>query len=156
MNLSANTLRDKRHIFEYKRPTKNSSQSPKSIFFVKIPKVTREDLLLPEASTIKDCISNKKATSEIRIRTRILVKAQDSCKIKCIDPVKQFKIPDVDSAQSLLRPRNSFFRGINLHEIEKARRRCLSNSNKRFQSVNRELVPGKYKKIVVTLNNLLS
>ena len=155
MNLSANTLRDRRHI-EYQKTAKSSSQSPKSIFYVKIPKVTREDLRIPEASSIKDCISNRKASSEIRIRTRILVKAKDSCKIKFIDPVKQFKMPEADSAQSLFRPRNSFFRGINLHEIEKSRKRYLSNSNKRFHSVNRELVPGKYKKIVVTLNNLLS
>jgi hypothetical protein len=153
MNLSSGLIRDKRKVLNSKLVYRNSSQSPKSIFYVKIPMVTREDNLLDQKYN-PESHSNQKTASEFRIRVK--VKTPKISRDKHPESLKQFKMPEVNLSRSFSKLKNTLLRGVNINDSFKKQQRCFSNSNTRRRDSERFFIPGKYKKIVVTLNNLLS
>lgn len=125
---------------------------PKKIVFeVKIPFVQQEETFSQPPKEFLRPVrlrSDSKQTSESRIRNKFRVSVSP-------ESVKTFKIPETFNSPSTIKLpfRHNY---INFSDFKSSQKRSSSTLNTRNTENKQYFVPGKYKKIVVLLNNLLS
>lgn len=151
MNLKGSGFSLRKKDYYTKSFKSNRLESKKNIFEVKIPFVRCEKNSFELEKEIKGPIklrSENKIVTETQIRKRFRVPFLP-------ESVRRFSIPKPLKSASITKfsPKHNY---SNTNDYIRNQNRSSSTLNTRYRDIKQFAVPGKYKEIVVILNNLLN